>query len=249
MTTKKLDGLLAADMYATDGEYALYYDISAMQNLKKWFGKEKINKIWMDKLVQGVRTALWTLEQYLLEGKNLLADPEYVFVHMESENIHFVYFPYYIEENQQDMEKFLSFLIEHADEKEADTVEVLYDMYARWEAGREQFSWDTFVFMWDKYCQSLEEIEIPLLEKAVPEKVQMENEQKKLQDSVRWSMEGETLRHDLNNHLFCILHICRAAVIHILIFRKQCGTVCKSCRSLEDSVFLHIVHALRYTCG
>ena len=179
VTTKKLDGLLAADMYATDGEYALYYDISAMQNLKKWFGKEKINKIWMDKLVQGVRTALWTLEQYLLEGKNLLADPEYVFVHMESENIHFVYFPYYIEENQQDMEKFLSFLIEHADEKEADTVEVLYDMYARWEAGREQFSWDTFVFMWDKYCQSLEETEIPLLEKAVPEKVQMENESEK----------------------------------------------------------------------
>ena len=35
-------------------------------------------------------------------------------------------------------------------------------------------------------------------------KVQMENEQKKLQDSVRWSMEVETLRHDLNNHLFCI---------------------------------------------
>lgn len=35
-------------------------------------------------------------------------------------------------------------------------------------------------------------------------KVQMENEQKKLQDSVRWSMEVETLRHDLKNHLFCI---------------------------------------------
>ena len=35
-------------------------------------------------------------------------------------------------------------------------------------------------------------------------KVQMENEQKKIQDSVRWSMEVETLRHDLKNHLFCI---------------------------------------------
>lgn len=35
-------------------------------------------------------------------------------------------------------------------------------------------------------------------------KVQIENEQKKLQDSVRWSTEVETLRHDLKNHLFCI---------------------------------------------
>lgn len=35
-------------------------------------------------------------------------------------------------------------------------------------------------------------------------KIQMENEQRKLHDSIRWSMEVETLRHDLKNHLFCI---------------------------------------------
>lgn len=35
-------------------------------------------------------------------------------------------------------------------------------------------------------------------------KIQMENEQRKLQDSIRWSTEVETLRHDLKNHLFCI---------------------------------------------
>lgn len=35
-------------------------------------------------------------------------------------------------------------------------------------------------------------------------KVQIQNEQEKLQDSVRWSTEVETLRHDLQNHLLCI---------------------------------------------
>ncbi len=169
VTTKKLDALLAADMYATDGEYALYYDISAMQNLKKWFGKEKINSKWLEKLVQGVRTALWTLKQYLLDGKNLLTDPEYLFVHMESEKIHFVYFPYYIEENQQDMEKILSFLIEHADEGEPDTVEILYDIYAKWEAGKEQFGWDTFIFWWDKLSRTTKEAEAPVAEYTVLE--------------------------------------------------------------------------------
>ena len=35
-------------------------------------------------------------------------------------------------------------------------------------------------------------------------RIQMENEQRKIEDSVRWSTEVEALRHDLRNHLFCI---------------------------------------------
>ena len=35
-------------------------------------------------------------------------------------------------------------------------------------------------------------------------KMQVMNEQKKLQDSIRWNTEVETLRHDLKNHLLCV---------------------------------------------
>lgn len=199
VTTKKLAGLLPADMYATDGEYALYYEISAMQNLKKWFAKEKINKKWMGKLVEGIRTALWSLEQYLLEGKNLLADPEHIFIHMESERIHFVYFPYYIEEKQPDMDKLLSFLIEYADEKEADTVEVLYDIYAKWEAGKEQFTWETFVSQWDKFAASLNETSPPVSVPVQPVQFLLREEQEKPEVTVAKKENG---KKDITDFLF-----------------------------------------------
>ena len=35
-------------------------------------------------------------------------------------------------------------------------------------------------------------------------KMQVMNEEKKLQDSIRWNTEVETLRHDLKNHLLCV---------------------------------------------
>lgn len=199
VTTKKLEGLLAADMYATDGEYALYYEISSMQNLKKWFAKEKINKKWMGKLVEGIRTALWSLEQYLLVGKNLLSDPEHIFIHMESERIHFVYFPYYIEEKQQDMEKILSFLIEYADEKEADTVEALYDIYAKWEAGKEQFTWETLATLWDKFAASDTEPDRSAVVSPQPVQFPLREEQEKAEVPV---IKKESGKKDITDFLF-----------------------------------------------
>ena len=199
VTTKKLDGLLSADMYATDGEYALYYEISAMQNLKKWFAKEKINKKWMGKLIEGIHTALWSLEQYLLEGRNLLADPDHIFIHMESEKIHFVYFPYYIEEKQQDMEKLLSFLIEYADETEEDTVEALYDIYAKWEAGKEQFTWETLSSWWEKLTMSVDEEERADSEPVQP--VQVFRQEERVKPEIR-AVKKESGKKDITDFLF-----------------------------------------------
>ena len=199
VTTKKLEGLLSADMYATDGDYALYYEISAMQNLKKWFAKEKVNRKWMAKLVEGIRTALWSLEQYLLEGKNLLTDPDHIFIHMESERIHFVYFPYYIEETQQDMEKLLSFLIEHADEKEADTVELLYDIYAKWEAGKEQFTWETLAVLWDKATATEDELNLPATVLLQPVQFSLREEQENPEVTV---VKKENGKKDITDLLF-----------------------------------------------
>ncbi|MBQ9135938.1 MAG: FHA domain-containing protein [Lachnospiraceae bacterium] len=178
VTTRKLAGLLAVDMYVTDGEHALYYDISSMQNLEKWFTKEKINKKWIGRIAEGIRTALYSLEEYLLDGRNLLTKPEHIFVNMESEKIYFVYFPYYIEEKQQDMEKFLTFLVENADEEDADTIEAVYDIYAKWESRKEQFTWETFLALWEKHVECMEEKEVLEISREEAEEVTLPEETK-----------------------------------------------------------------------
>ncbi|MDE6064023.1 MAG: hypothetical protein K2G20_05510 [Lachnospiraceae bacterium] len=97
ISTKKLEGLLPVMLYATNGENGFYYDISSMQGLDKWFIKEKISEKWVDKLMSGLQTALWSLKEYLLDSRNLIMRRDCIFVNMESEKIFFLYYPYYTE--------------------------------------------------------------------------------------------------------------------------------------------------------
>lgn len=151
ITTRRLEGLLPVSMHSDNGEPGLYYEISSMQSMSKWFIKEKINYVWLENLVLGLQVVLWSLEQYLLDNRNLILQPNFIFQDMESEKIYFLYQPYYIEEEKQDIESFLSFLVENVDEKEPDTVEIVYGIFSVWENMPEQFFIETFLGLWEKY--------------------------------------------------------------------------------------------------
>lgn len=151
ISTRRLEGLLPVSMHSANGEPGLYYEISSMQSLSKWFMKEKIDYKWLENMVSGLQVVLWSLEQYLLDNRNLILQPDCIFQDMESEKIYFMYQPYYIEEDKQDIESFLSFLVENVDEKEPDTVEILYGIFSVWENMQEQFSVETFLGLWEKY--------------------------------------------------------------------------------------------------
>ena len=179
ITNRKLEGLLKVSIHSNNGELGLYYEISSMQSISKWFMKEKINKKWMENLMEALQTALWSLEEYLLDSRNLVLHQDCIFQDMESEKIYFLYQPYMIEEEETDMDKFLSFLVENVDEKEPDTVEALYDIYSVKETMQEEFSIKTFLSLWKKHiknnimsevCEdfSYEEIILPAEEKKEP---------------------------------------------------------------------------------
>lgn len=160
ISTKKLEGLLSADLYTTNGENGLYYDISSMQSLDKWSGKEKISEEWMDKFIAALRTALWSLQEYLLSSRNLILRRDCVFVSMESEKINFLYYPYYTEEEKTNMEDLMSFLIENAEEKDADTTAFLYCLFAKWERMKEDFKPEDMVFLWENHKREKDDKEV-----------------------------------------------------------------------------------------
>lgn len=168
VSTKKLEGLLSAKMYTKDGESGFYYDISSMQALDKWFAKEKIGQNWMDRLVSGLQTALWSLQEYLLDSRNLMIRRDCIFINMESEKIFFLYYPYHIEEERQDMENLLSFLIENADEKEPDTASFLYCLFAKWDRLREAFKPEDMVALWGSHKREKETEEGAVQKTEIP---------------------------------------------------------------------------------
>lgn len=155
LTTRKLEGLLPVNMHVSNGECGLYYEISSKQSLPKWFLKAKIGREWMEKLILSLQTVLWSMEQYLLDNRNLILAPEYIFQDMETEKISFVYMPYFIEKEQNDIGAFLSFLVENVDECEEDTVTVLYDIFSKWEMMQEQFTIESFLYFWKHGMESI----------------------------------------------------------------------------------------------
>lgn len=148
LTTRKLEGLLPVSMHIANGECSLYYEISSKQTLPKWFIKEKIGRLWMEKLISSLQTVLWSMEQYLLDSRNMILDPQYIFHDMETDKISFLYIPYYAEKEKNDIGSFLSFLVESADANEEDTVTLLYDIFSKWEIMQEQFTIETFLQLW-----------------------------------------------------------------------------------------------------
>lgn len=159
ISTKKLEGLLPAMLHTTNGENGFYYDISSMQGLDKWFMKEKISEKWVDKLMSNLQTALWSLKEYLLDSRNLIMRRDCIFVSMESEKIFFLYYPYYTEQEKENMEDLMSFLIEKAEE-EPDTTAFLYNLFAKWDRIQENFKPEDMVSLWVKDKREKEEKDI-----------------------------------------------------------------------------------------
>lgn len=157
ISTKKLEGLLPAMLYAKNGEFGLYYDVSSLQGLDKWLLQEKISEKWMDKLVYSLQTALWSLKEYLLDSRNLIMRPDSIFVHAESEKMFFLYYPYYVEEEKQDIGDLLSLLIESVEEKEPDTAAFLYCIFAKWDKMQDCFKPEDMVSLWINHRREKEE--------------------------------------------------------------------------------------------
>ena len=173
---RKLEGMLPVSMHVHNGEHYLYYDISGKQSLSKWFVKERINEAWMEKFANALRTVLWSMEQYLLDERNLILHPDCIFQDMEEEKLLFLYYPYYAEGGKADMEEFLTFLVENAEDGEPETVDTLYDIFSKWETMRESFTPEQLLYAWDRRKGEMTETveQIPALEIPPQEDIQEE---------------------------------------------------------------------------
>lgn len=161
--------LLKADSRTEDGNTAVYYEITAMQSLTKWFSRQKVTADFMKMMTACVRGATSGMGEYLLSTSDLVLDPEYVFVDIATGQLMFMYVPYY---GKQNLAKLAQFLAEHADSIEERTAENLYNICADIERIEGGFSLETYVALWERYSGTSKEEEdsgnIPLSAESSP---------------------------------------------------------------------------------
>ena len=127
LTRGGIKGLLGCSLRYINGQAYLYYDITSKQNTAQLYEKQLIDRRWVLSFFRSLQQVRQELRRFLLDEKNILVSPEYVFQDVSNRNHYFLYLPYSTEENG--MFSFVDFVIEHMDYEDEQLVECMYGIY------------------------------------------------------------------------------------------------------------------------
>lgn len=123
--------LLPCSLRYIDGEAYLYYDISSTQNIAQLFDGRTLDREWMRDFLWGMERMQQELSRYLLEGCNVVWNPEQIYQDLEKKDFYFMYVPYCRKDTG--FKQLLEFWVEHIDYEDEALVEFVYalhDQYA-----------------------------------------------------------------------------------------------------------------------
>ena len=105
LVKNQIPGLLSCRLGLWDEKAALYYEITSRQNLRLILERKRLNAGELYRLLEGLQKAVKTCRSYLLDGKQLLLNPDYIYLEPDTWEPAFCYFPF---EEQEMQEAFLS---------------------------------------------------------------------------------------------------------------------------------------------
>lgn len=122
--------LLPCSLRYLDGDAFLYYDISSTQNIAQLSGNRKLGREWMRDFLWGMERMQQELGRFLLEGRNIMWQPEHIYQDLETKNFYFMYVPYC--QKDTGFERLLDFWVEHIDYEDETLVEFVYGLYEQY---------------------------------------------------------------------------------------------------------------------
>lgn len=126
--------LLMCNCKNIDGEGYLDYDVSSSQNVKQMFSDKCIHREWMKAFFWGMQKMQQELTRFLLDERNIVWSPEYIFQDLERNDFLFLYLPYEGQEGclEEDFEKLLEFWVEKIDYSDEVLSEFVYHAYEQY---------------------------------------------------------------------------------------------------------------------
>lgn len=128
ITANKMRYFLACKTMHVDQECHFYYEISSKQNMISLYDKNPMDYEQLHRLFEHIKGALTELENYLLDSRCLILQPEYIYGNPETEECFFLYYPYYKEEEGRYL-SLAKFLVEKIDREREEAVTIAYKIY------------------------------------------------------------------------------------------------------------------------
>ncbi len=122
--------LLPCSLRYMDGDAFLYYDITSTQNIAQLFGGRNLGREWMRDFLWGMERMQQELGRFLLEGRNIIWNPEHIYQDLETKNLYFMYVPYC--QKDTGFARLLDFWVEHIDYEDEALVEFVYGLYEQY---------------------------------------------------------------------------------------------------------------------
>ena len=146
----KIPGLLCSSERFINGKVCLYYDISSRQSLEQLYEAGKMSFAEILGIVDGLAHVLENMSGFLLEEQNLLLDPRYMYLDLDTQQLCLLYYPFAEKENPAGSiyMPVAEFFLEHVDHKEEKAVSAAYQFYKMSKA--ESFSIESFRGIWEK---------------------------------------------------------------------------------------------------
>lgn len=124
-----IEGLLPVSHRIVNGESRYYYEINSLQSLDRLYEKKEMKYEELKTLLLGCIKLFDTLEQYLLDGTQIIIKPEFIYLNVESMEPYFVCYPDYTGDVRLSFMEFIDDVLTRIDHTDQRAVMLGYQIY------------------------------------------------------------------------------------------------------------------------
>lgn len=125
----KIQGLLPVTHRQVNGESKYYYEINSLQSLDRLMEKSELKYKELRALFLGCINLFDRLEEYLLNGEQIIMRSDFIYVNVESMEPYFVCYPDYAGDVRVSFVAFVDELLTHIDHTDEQAVMLGYQVY------------------------------------------------------------------------------------------------------------------------
>lgn len=125
----KIQGLLPVTHRQVNGESRYYYEINSLQSLDRLIEKSELKYRELRAVLLGCVNLFDRLEEFLLDGEQIVMRSEFIYVNVESMEPYFVCYPNYTGDVRCSFMEFVDELLAHIDHTDEQAVMLGYQVY------------------------------------------------------------------------------------------------------------------------
>lgn len=125
----RIPGLLPVTHRMINGESRYYYEINSLQSLDRLYDKTEIRYDELKRLLSGCVSLFDRLEEYLLDGTQIIIEPELIYIDVEKMEPYFVCYPDYEGDVRVSFMEFIDELLTKIDHTDERAVMLGYQIY------------------------------------------------------------------------------------------------------------------------